>query len=468
MSLMTRRSLLQALAVQVLAAGSAFGQAQLRQKPKPLSKGAVTHDWTSFLGPSHNGLSTETKLSRTLPPPLVWEFPKGTGYSSPAVAGDRLVFMHRVRNEEIVECLDSETGSSRWQFKYGTAFEDRYGYNNGPRASPVIDLADAPGMARVYTVGAEGTLHCLELASGKMVWKHDLRVDYRVPQDFFGTASTPLLEGRLLIVNVGAPGGPCVVAFDKTAGREVWRAGKQWGPSYASPVPGVVQGKRRVFVFAGGESDPPTGGLLSIEPETGRVDFEFPWRSRSYESVNASCPVVFDNKVFVSASYRTGSALVEVRPDFTHRVVWTTRELGLHFNTAIHRDGYLYAFDGRNEPDASLVCVDASNGKVVWRETPEWMETLDARGGREQLLGTYRGSLLAVDGQFLCLGELGHLLWLELTPSGYKQLSRAWLFAARESWVLPVLSRGLLYVAQNTRDTLHGTSPRLMCYDLRA
>src|SRR4029453_756075 len=122
-----RRSLLQALAVQALAAGSAFGQAELRQKPKPLSKGAVTHDWTSFLGPSHNGVSTETKLRRTLPPPLVWEFPKGTGYSSPAVAGDRLVFMHRVRNEEIVEGLDAETGTSPGEFKKGTAFEARQG-----------------------------------------------------------------------------------------------------------------------------------------------------------------------------------------------------------------------------------------------------------------------------------------------------------------------------------------------------
>ena len=100
-----------------------------------------------------------------------------------------------------------------------------------------------------------------------------------------------------------------------------------------------------------------------------------------YESVNASCPVVFDNKVFISASYRTGSALVEVRPDFTHRVVWTTQEFGLHFNTAIYRDGYLYGFDGRNEPDASLACVDAASGKVVWRETPEWTETLRVRGG---------------------------------------------------------------------------------------
>jgi outer membrane protein assembly factor BamB len=397
-----------------------------------------------------------------LPPPLVWECPKGTGYASPAIAGDRLVFVHRRADEEIVECLHPETGTSHWQFRYATAFEDRYGYNNGPRSSPVI--ADAS----VYTVGAEGLIHCLDLQSGRVVWKRDLRAVYKVRQDFFGTASTPLVEGRLLIVNVGAPGGPSVVGLNRRTGREVWRAGTKWGPSYASPVPAVVRGKRRVFVFAGGESDPPSGGLLSIDPATGRVDFAFPWRSRSHESVNASCPVVFGNKVFVSASYRTGSALVEVRPNFTHRVVWTTQEFGLHFNTAIYRDGYLYGFDGRNEPDASLACVDASNGHVVWRETPEWTEGPEGGGGRQQVTGTYRGSLLAVDGQFLCLGELGHLLWMDLTPKGYREVSRARLFAARESWGLPVLSRGLLYIMQNTRDVVQGTGPRLLCYDLRA
>ena len=461
--MISRRSALQALAAQALAAGAAFGQTRLHQQPKPLPQGAVTHDWTSFLGPSHNAVSTETRLSRTLPPPLVWEFAKGTGYATPAVAGDRLLFLHRLADEEIVECLHAETGASRWQLRYTTAFEDRYGYNNGPRSSPVID-GD-----RVFTVGAEGKLHCLELGSGRIVWKRDLRAEYRVPQDFFGTASTPLVEERLLIVNVGAPGGPCVAGLDKATGREVWRAGNRWGPSYASPVPAVVHGKRRVFVFAGGESAPPTGGLMSIDPATGHVDFEFPWRSRTHESVNASCPVVFDNKVFISASYRTGSALVEVRPDFTHRVAWTTQDFALHFNTAIYRDGYLYGFDGRNEPDASLACVDAASGRVVWREIPEWTETFEVRGRpQEQLLGTYRGSLLAADGQFLCLGELGHLLWMELTPKGYKQVSRSWLFPARESWALPVLSRGLLYVVQNTRDVIRGTGPRLLCYDLRA
>ena len=455
----SRRLLLQSLIAQPLLAGVAWAQARLVGKAKSLPAGAVTHDWTSFLGPTHNAVSTETKLTRTLPPPLIWEFSKGTSYSSPAISGDRLMYIYRVGDQEIVECLDALTGVSRWQFKYGTVFEDRYGYNNGPRSSPVIDGG------RVYTMGAEGKLHCLELASGKVIWKKDLRADYKVPQDFFGTASTPLVEGRLLIVNVGAPGGPCVVAMDTATGKDVWRAGNAWGPSYASPVPAVVHGQRRVFVFAGGESDPPTGGLMSIDPANGKVDFSFPWRSRSYESVNASCPVVFDNKVFISASYRTGGALLQIDPDFSHKVLWTTQEFGLHFNTPIYRDGYLYGFDGRNEPDASLACIDVATGKVAWRETPEWNETV---GGRQVTVGTYRGSLLAVDGSYLCLGELGHLMWMDLTPKGYKEISRAWLFQARESWTLPVLSRGLLYVVQNTREITRANGPRLLCYDLRA
>ncbi len=463
MRTISRRAIFQALLAQAVTGRSVVAQTRVHRKPKALSSDAVTHDWTSFLGPSHNAVSTETRLSRTVPPSIVWEFPKGTAYTSPAISGERLLFLHRVGDEEVVECLHAETGARQWDFSYPTDFEDRYGYNNGPRSSPVID-GD-----RVYTVGAQGQLHCLDLRTGKLSWRRHLAAEYKVPQDFFGTSSTPLVQGAALIVNVGAPGGPCVAGLDKLTGREAWRAGKEWGPSYASPVPAVVHGRRRVFVFAGGESTPPTGGLLSIDPMNGRVDFAFPWRSRTYESVNASCPVVFDNKVFISASYRTGGALIEIRPDFTHRVAWTTQEFGLHFNTPIYLDGYLYGFDGRNEPDASLACVDASTGKIVWRVTPEWEETITQRGARRQHpVGTYRGSLLAVDGQFLCLGELGHLLWMDLTPKGYREISRAWLFAARESWTLPVLSRGLLYVVQNTRDILTGAAPRLICYDLRA
>ena len=139
MTLISRRAIFEGLIASVLGTRPVLGQTRVLSKPKPLAKDAVTHDWTAFLGPTHNATSTETRLSRTLPPPLIWEFTKGTGYASPAIAGERLVFLHRLGDEEIVECLHAETGATHWQFRYPTDFEDRYGYNNGPRSSPVID-----------------------------------------------------------------------------------------------------------------------------------------------------------------------------------------------------------------------------------------------------------------------------------------------------------------------------------------
>ena len=113
MSLISRRAIFEGLIGNVLGTRPVFAQTRILSKPKPLAKDAVTHDWTAFLGPTHNAISTETRLSRTLPPPLIWEFTKGTGYASPAIAGERLVFLHRVGNEEIVECLHAETGATQ-------------------------------------------------------------------------------------------------------------------------------------------------------------------------------------------------------------------------------------------------------------------------------------------------------------------------------------------------------------------
>lgn len=453
--------------------------------PKPLPAGAVTHDWTSFLGPTHNGISTETKLLRKWPangPKKVWELSRGISYSSPTIKGDYLIYSHRVDDEVLVECLHPATGRQYWQFSYPTEYRDRYGYGSGPRASAVIDGN------RVYVLSVEGDFLCLELKTGRVIWQRNVNRDFGVSQDFFGTVGTPLLQGQFLILNVGGERGPCVVAFNKLTGRAVWTAGKNnWGPSYASPMPATIHGQRRVLIFAGGDSDPPTGGLLSVNPANGAVDFEFPWRSTKYESVNASCPISFGgDRVFVSATYRTGSALLKINKDFSHSTVWTMPDrennklrggeepeddnrLGLHWNTPVYKDGYLYAFDGRNEPDASLACVDVKTGKVKWRTEPEWEEELEFNGQTQKLvLSTLRGNLLHVDGKFLCLGELGHLMWLDLTPDGYKELERSRLFLARETWALPVISHGLLYITQNTRDIVSGSGPRLICYDLRA
>src|SRR5436190_7513423 len=156
-------------------------------------------DWPRFLGPLGTGASGETGLLESWPtngPPLVWEKSIGTGYSAPSVRGDKLVIHHRRGEEEIVECVGAAAGSARWHYVYPSHFIDPYGYNNGPRCTPLLTSN------RCYTFGAEGKLLCLN-RSGKLVWQRDTAAEWNIPQAFFGVGSTPILERNLLIVMVG-------------------------------------------------------------------------------------------------------------------------------------------------------------------------------------------------------------------------------------------------------------------------
>src|SRR5258705_5677690 len=204
---------------------SAYEGLKFHEAPRALAAGAVTNDWPRFLGSAHNATSVETKLLKTLPAklPVVWEAKKGSGYCAPAIVAGRLVLFHRVGDEEVIECLEADTGLRFWKVAYASAYQDRYGYCDGPRASPVIDEG------RVYTIGAEGAFSCLDLKTGHLFWQRKLLDEFKCPQNFFGVGSTPLVDGNLVIVNVGAPGGPSVVALDKKNGKMIWGAGEQWG-----------------------------------------------------------------------------------------------------------------------------------------------------------------------------------------------------------------------------------------------
>lgn len=452
-------------AVSLAESPAPTSRATVRAAPKPLAPGAATEDWPTLLGPTYDNKSTETKLLKKWPqngPTLLWEMNTGEGFSAPVVSGDRLVYFHRRQDQEIIECLHPETGSRYWSFAYPTQYRDRYGMNNGPRCAPVID------QHRVYTYGAEGSLYCLDLQTGTMIWKRNTTSEYTIPQNYFGVGTTPLIEGNLLIVNVGAPHGPCVIAYDKKDGRYHWKAGKEWTAGYATPIPATVHNRRRVFVFTGGDSRPPVGGLLSIDPANGSIDFRFPFRGKRYESANSSSPVVIDDQLFISSSYRTGGVALALKPDGGYEIAWKSDELGAHFATPIHRDGYLYGITGMGKSDAAIVCLDWKTGKRMWRHVPEWTEIAEHNGEKQSVkFSTFMGSMILADGHFLILGELGHLLWADLTPRGYRELQRARLFHAGETFTPPILSRGLLYVCQNRPDTQNGNPPRLLCYDLR-
>ena len=470
-----------------------FDRLTFHAKPKPLVEGAVVTDWPRFLGPLDNATSPETPLLQEWPPggpTKVWEVAMGEGYNSPSISGDRCVIFHAIDGRETVECLDRESGKRFWVFDYPIQYQDRYGFSNGPRASPVISDDGV-----VVTAGVTSMLHAFELATGKVLWKIDLRERYNVPQDFFGAGSSPLILDGRVIVNVGGKASPfdesdsrkeraaklatkgaCVVAFALKTGEEQWVVNDEWGASYASPMPAALHGQTKVLVYAGGESDPAIGGLLCIDPESGELHDRFPWRDEEYIQATGSSPVVIPgkNRAFITTCYPKGRPLggvmVEYDSDFHAKELWKSDGFAVHWMTPVYADGYLYGIDGERENNSRLVCVNAETGEEVWEEVLMWEDSeLGALQGRSvpMNLGVLRASLLRVEDRFLCLGEAGTLLRLRLSPKGCEIEQRAQIFYALNTWSLPSLSHGLLYVRQQSEDFGRKSGPRVICYDLR-
>jgi outer membrane protein assembly factor BamB len=386
-------------------------------------------DWPQLLGPTRNAVSAETGLAKSWPeqgPPVVWEREVGEGFSGPVVSGGALVLFHRVGDEEVVEALDAASGKPRWRFAYPTAYSDPYGKGDGPRSTPLV----AGG--KVYTLGAEGALHCLDLKDGKKVWQRSLAKDYELRQTFFGVGTSPLLEGDLLLVNVGARGAG-IVAFNKDSGKEVWKATDDEG-SYSSPVAATIGGARHIFFFT-------RTGLVDLDPKGGTVRFSKRWRSRMQASVNAAAPLVIGDEVFLTASYGTGAVLLRVSKDGAEEVWKGDESLSSHYNTPVVKDGYLYGIDGRQEAGARLRCVELKSGQVKWEK--------DRFGC---------ASMILADGQLIALTENGDLVLIEPTPEGYREKARAAVLRATPCRAEIALADGRLY----GRD-----GKRLVCWNLK-
>lgn len=443
-------------------------------------------DWPRFLGPHANNTSAETGLLDQWPTnglPVTWQKNVGSGYSAPSIRGELLVLHHRVANEEVVEAFLAASGKPVWRHAYPSRFVDPFGYNNGPRCTPLLTEN------RCYTFGAEGRLACLDLKTGQLLWGRDTSKDWNVPDAFFGVGSTPILEGDRLIVMIGGQPNSGVVALDAATGKTLWEnVGKtnwqgvitagwrreeayQWtgtekSASYASPVAATIHGRRHILSVM-------RQGLVSVNPTNGEVYFSHWFQSLANDSVNAMGPIVQNDLVLISAAYyRIGAELLRVRPDGKSvEQVWRKpaqipnslpairatppQPLEIHWNTPVLHEGFLYAFSGRDEPDAQFNCVEFKTGKLAWSRD-EHCQKHPPQGSQFPAYG--RGSAILADGKLIALGEGGKLGLFKANPKQAEEISSFQVpQLGYPCWAAPVLSRKKLYLRSENR---------LVCYDV--
>ena len=409
-------------------------------------------DWPEFLGPNRDGASPETGLLDRFPeggPRVVWQKEIGTGYGVPSVREGVLVLHHRVGDEEIVEAMDAANGASKWAHKYASSYDDPFGYNNGPRCSPLLTVD------RCYTYGAGGVLLCLDRKTGAPIWRRKTAKDFDVPQAFFGVGSSPVLEDGKLIVQVGGQTDSNIVAFDAATGKTLWQNGgaKTWDgalmqkwpgepfvkwdtghpafqkmSSYCTPVLATIHGRRHVLTVT-------RQGLISLDPATGAHQFSFWFRSPREETVNAMTPVVKGDLILISSAYyRSGSVLLRVKPDGKGvDEVWRSLALEMHWSQPSLVAGHVFGFSGRNEPDGVFRCVEFATGKVKWERDERWPNASHSklRAGDKPPDVFGRGSTIFADGKLIALGEAGLLGLFKPNTEKLEEISR---------WQVPGLS----------------------------
>lgn len=386
---------------------------------------ALDDDWPRFLGAAIDGKSS-TKAIRTdwtgdgLP--LRWAIKVGEGYGMGVVAAGRYFHFDRQKKQGRLRCIDMANGSSAWTFQYPSEYEDRYGYDAGPRSSPLVDGET------VFLYGVEGILTAVDVSTGKKIWSVDLARKYGVQQNFFGVASNPVVDETSIYVMVGGsdegfstgvadpdsetPNGSAVIALNKRTGEERFTAGNDLA-SYTSltwmPPNEQTDGQdgdvpRTLIAWA-------RSAVWGIDPADGTIRFQFPWRSRKYESVNAATPVVDGNRIFISECYELGSALLEPSGGKCN-AVWSDRDrrdksLSAHFGTPVLHEGHLYGSSGRHAGSAELRCVEFATGKVKWKHR-----------------GYQRCSTTFVDGHLVVVGEQGVLALVKATPDAFTEVTR--------------------------------------------
>ncbi|MBI5541012.1 MAG: PQQ-like beta-propeller repeat protein [Bacteroidia bacterium] len=382
----------------------------------PLTTGNA--DWPNWRGFNFDGKSSlkgiNTDWSKGLK--KLWQVDflcQGNATASWAtvvVQGNRLIVPGRDENNDLVFCLNSETGQLIWKGLYEAKTNTSHG--PGARATAVIDSN------RVYTFGRGGDVVCWQLLDGKILWKKNV-MNEGGSEPQWGHSATPFVLEDKLIVQGG--GKATVIAYDKITGKVLWKS-IEGEAGYSAAMTITFDSVPKLLIYHG-------TGLSCLNPNDGKVLWTIPWATEY--NVNATTPIVTGNLIFHTSGYGMGGELIEATEKGC-KVIWKNNVIEAQHSDQILVDGYLYGYTGESNNRSPFKCVEYKTGKEMW--------STNEIGG---------GTCIFVDNYIICLDLKGNLYLVKPDFNSFKKVGEM-LNAIKDvkslAWTSPVVANGKLYL----------------------
>ena len=376
-------------------------------------------DWPQWRGDSRRDHSPDKGLLAQWPqegPKQVWSFNNaGSGYAGFAIAKDSLFTMGLRDGMEFLIAVNASTGKELWSSSAGQKYPN--GWGDGPRMTPTVD-GD-----RVFAIGGQGLLICVEAKNGKLIWSKNLVTDLGGQLQDWGYTESPLVVGDIVICTPGGPQGT-LAGLDKSSGAVRWRtSGLTDKAQYSSPILIQHEGQPQVVQLV-------MNRFFGVSPKDGSVLWkkDFPGRVAVIPT-----PIYEDGIVYVTAGYGVGCEAVRLGTNNSIAPLYSNKVMKNHHGGVVCVDGYLYG----HSDGAGWVCQELKTGKEIWSHK-----------------GFGKGSVTYADGKLFCLDERnGDVALVEASTQGWKELSRFKLapLSSKRSpqggiWPHPVVVNGRLYL----------------------
>jgi len=337
-------------------------------------------DWPQWRGPHRNGqIDTPETLTKKAHLEEIWNAELGTGFSSVAIAGERVLASGNADEQDTIWCLNLKDGKPFWKHSYSAPLDPNL-FEGGPTATPTIDQDS------VYTISRAGKIFCFDLKSGDVRWHVQVPEEQRKNIPSWGYSSSPLVLADHVYFNAGAHG----LCLDAATGNTVWASDNEEVAGYTSPV--LMQTSEETVILLESEKS-----IWAIRPDDGTVVWRHPWITRY--GINAADPLVLnDHQVVVTSGYSKGAILLDMESG-SPKELWRTRNLRTQMSPGVLVNGYIYANDGDADRDCKLVCIEAETGALKWLER-----------------GYGSASVIRVGPQLLVLSEAGELMVMNPSP----------------------------------------------------